>query len=182
MSAAQSDPGNQPRRSFLKETLSVIIGGIVTLVPLAAGLTVYFDPLRKRNGGAGGAIRVTSLSAIPDDGIPRKFSVIADKVDAWNKYPQVPVGAVYLLRQGGKVSALNVVCPHAGCFVDFIAEKKCYLCPCHNSSFALDGGINDKKSPSPRGLDPLKVEMRGNEVWVFFQNFRAGEHERIPVS
>ncbi|HEY0883234.1 MAG TPA: Rieske (2Fe-2S) protein, partial [Archangium sp.] len=113
---------------------------------------------------------------------PRKFSVLATKVDAWNRTPNVPVGAVYLQRlPGNKVRALNVVCPHAGCFVDYKGDKNNFHCPCHNSSFGLDGTILDPKSPSPRPLDALEVEVRGNEVWVKFQNFRAGVHEKIPV-
>jgi menaquinol-cytochrome c reductase iron-sulfur subunit len=90
---------------------------------------------------------------------------------------------VYLQRlKDNKVRALNVVCPHAGCFVDYRAANNNYFCPCHNSSFGLDGSIQDPKSPSPRGLDELPVEIRnGSEVWVTFQNFRAGVHEKIPV-
>ena len=97
--------------------------------------------------------------------------------------PRVPVGAVYLRRVSDqKVQAFNVVCPHAGCFVDYDASGKSYHCPCHNSRFALDGRIADPKSPSPRGLDELEVELRnGNEIWVRFLNFRAGQKERIPV-
>src|SRR5688500_5811025 len=134
MCAAHQQPENQERRGFFKQTVSLIIGGLITLVPAAAGLLVYLDPLRKKKtSGTGGAIRVTSLNALPNDGIPRKFPVIADKSDAWNKYPKVPVGAVYLRRTGDtEIQAFNVVCPHAGCFVDYTPEKNCYLCPCHN--------------------------------------------------
>ena len=168
------------RRNFFKEGLCIAIGTLISIVPFAAGLAVYFDPLRKKAAGPGGAIRVASLSSLPEDGIPRKFAVLASKSDAWNKYPNVPVGAVYLRRREGKIEALNTVCPHAGCFVDYAAEKGSFLCPCHNSTFALDGSINDPKSPSPRGMDPLQVEVRGNDIFVVFQNFRAGTHDRIP--
>jgi menaquinol-cytochrome c reductase iron-sulfur subunit len=91
---------------------------------------------------------------------------------------------VYLQRLAdNQVRALNVVCPHAGCFVDYRpADGGHYLCPCHDSRFAKDGKILDPKSPSPRPLDELTVEIRnGSEVWVKFQNFRAGVHEKIPV-
>jgi menaquinol-cytochrome c reductase iron-sulfur subunit len=162
------------RRDFFKKSLAVIIGGIVTLVPALAGLMVLTDPLR-RKAAAGGAIKVTTLDALP---------VLADKVDAWNKYRNVPIGAVYLRRTSdGKVDALNVVCPHAGCFVDFSADRGRFLCPCHNSSFGLDGKIADPKSPSPRALDTLTVDVRGNgDVWVTFQNFQAGRPEKVPVA
>lgn len=172
------------RRGFLKRTAAVVIGGIITLVPAAAGITVFFDPLRRRAKQSTGLQKVGNLEALPADGVPRKFAVIADRSDAWNKFPQVPIGAVYLRRtEDKKVEALNVVCPHAGCFVDFVEKSGSYLCPCHNSTFAADGKINDPKSPSPRGLDALEVEIRNeNEIWVKFQNFQAGHKEKIPTA
>ncbi len=176
----QPDPKDQARRNFFAEGGSVLIGGLITLVPIAAGTRVLLDPLRRKSNN-GAAIRVTSLDALPPDGVPRKFPVIATRTDAWNK-STAPIGAVYLRRTAeGAVTALNVVCPHAGCFVDYVAEKSCYLCPCHNSTFKTDGAINDAKSPSARALDALEVEVRGGkEIWVKFQNFKAGHAEKIP--
>ncbi|MDB6018534.1 MAG: (2Fe-2S)-binding protein [Pedosphaera sp.] len=170
------------RRDFVKRALAVVIGGIAGLVPAAAGLMVLLDPLR-RKAAAGAAIKVTTLEALPKDGVPRKFPVLANRTDAWNKYANVPVGAVYLRRTSeGIVEAFNVVCPHAGCFVDFSAERNGFLCPCHNSSFTVAGKINPG-SPSPRDLDALPVELRQDgEVWVVFQNFKTGEKEKVPVA
>ena len=179
----RSDTPRQPeRRSFLKKSGAVFAGAVTLLVPLASGLAVFLDPLR-RKAEPGGFIQVASLNALPEDGVPRKFAVLADQTDAWNRAVAVPVGAVYLRRlPGNHVEALNVVCPHAGCFVDYVAAKDGYLCPCHNSPFALDGRIADPKSPSPRGLDELTVEIRNDsEIWVRFQNFRAGVKQKIPV-
>jgi len=51
------------------------------LVPMAAGLMVLIDPLRRKSG-ASGAIKITTLEALPDDGVPRRFPVIAAKTDA----------------------------------------------------------------------------------------------------
>jgi Rieske Fe-S protein len=66
--------------------------------------------------------------------------------------------------------------------VDFRAQLGHFHCPCHDSSFAPDGKILDPKSPSPRSLDELAVEIRKEaEIWVTFQNYRAGVHEKIPV-
>lgn len=170
------------RRGFFAKLASGIIGAVVTIVPFAAGLAVWLDPVRRKTNTAGQLVRVATLSALPDDGVPRKFNVLASRVDAWNKSPESAIGAVYLRREkGGPPRAFNVVCPHAGCFVDFMEDKNSFLCPCHNSTFALDGKINDPNSPSPRGLDELPVEVRANgEVWVTFQNFRAGVTEKIP--
>jgi menaquinol-cytochrome c reductase iron-sulfur subunit len=170
------------RREFIKKATSVVIGGSLVLTPVAAGLCVFLDPLRRKTE-AGASVLVATLNSLPENGEPRKFSVLATKVDAWNRSPNVPVGAVYLQRlKDHTVRALNVVCPHAGCFVDYRPANSNYFCPCHNSSFGLDGSVLDPKSPSPRGLDELAVEIRNEtEVWVTFQNFRAGVHEKIPV-
>ena len=179
-------PPQPERREFLTKAASVTIGAAVGIVPLAAGLITVLDPLRNRGGNTGAFLRVASLSALPEDGTPRQFPVVSDRVDAWNRYPQIRVGAVYLRRTkpGAKeVQAIHVVCPHAGCFVNYLPEKNHYLCPCHNSTFAPDGAIQDAKSPSPRALDTL--EARVNEdgsVWVKFQNFRPGIHEKTVVS
>lgn len=171
------------RRSFVKKAAAAIIGALLGLVPTGAGLAVLFDPLR-RKGAASVMVRVASLKAVPNDGVPRKFPVIAVRQDAWNKFAAVPVGAVYLRRTGETtVEALNVVCPHAGCFVDYREDRKGFLCPCHDSFFAVNGRISDPKSPAQRGLDALEVEIReGKEVWVKFQNYQAGRSDKVLLA
>ncbi|MBL9200815.1 MAG: Rieske (2Fe-2S) protein [Opitutaceae bacterium] len=177
---APDAPGD--RRDFLTKAAAIAIGGAITVVPPVAGLCVFLDPLR-RQSAAGASVLVASLNALAEGGEPKKFPVVADKVDAWNRATNVPIGAVYLQRlKDNKVRALNVVCPHAGCFVNYRAGENDFFCPCHDSRFSTDGAILDPKSPSPRPLDELPVEIRkGTEVWVTFQNFRAGEHKKIPV-
>jgi menaquinol-cytochrome c reductase iron-sulfur subunit len=170
------------RRDFLKKACAATIGGVVMIPPIAAGVAVLLDPMRKK-AAVGEFIQIGFLSALPEDGTPRKFTVLTTREDAWNKMTNVPVGAVYLRRTGPQtVQALNVVCPHAGCFVDFVQARNSYLCPCHDSTFAVDGKINDSKSPAARGMDELETVIRnGTEVWVKFQNFLAGEAAKIPA-
>lgn len=174
-------PVQPKRRSFLKQCLAALVGATAGLFPFVAGLGVFLDPLRRR-AVRGGAVKVTTLESVPPDGVPRKFPVLANRTDAWNKFTSVPIGAVYLRRSAkNELQAFNVVCPHAGCYVDFQPDAGTYLCPCHNSTFTVDGRIDSPNSPSPRGLDPLDVEVRNRtEVWVKFQNFQTGRAERIP--
>jgi len=183
MNQVPSATSSTPRRDFFKKVLSSVIGTLLGLLPLGAGLTVLFDPLRRKSA-ASDAVRITSLDAIPADGVPLKFPVLATRVDAWNKFTQVPIGAVYLRRTpDNQLQAFNVVCPHAGCFVDFLPERGKFLCPCHNSTFTVAGKIDDPASPAARGMDSLDVELReGKEVWVKFRNFEAGHAEKIPVA
>jgi menaquinol-cytochrome c reductase iron-sulfur subunit len=127
-------------------------------------------------------VLVTRLSAVRADGAPQKFTVTSDRTDAWATYADTPIGAVYLRRIGDEVVALNTVCPHAGCFVGLAPDRSRFACPCHKSSFDLDGVVNDPASPSPRDMDVLETEVRnGDEVWVRFQHFLPGREDKTPV-
>jgi menaquinol-cytochrome c reductase iron-sulfur subunit len=176
----QSD--SQDRRLFLKKACSLGLGTAAILAPIATSVAVLLDPLRRKSAGSE-FVLITNLSALPENGTPQKFSVITTHEDAWNRTANVPVGAIYLRRTGPQsVQALNVVCPHLGCAVDLLPSGESYLCPCHNSTFALNGKINDPHSPAPRGLDELPVEIRnGAEIWVKFQNFLPGTAAKIPA-
>ena len=177
-----------PRRHIVAAILATIFGGIVGLFPVATGLFVFLDPLFKRKStGEGGngesqrpLRRVASLAALPVDGTPVQVPVIADLTDAWNREPNQPVGAVYLRRLNNKVECFNAICPHAGCFVAYAADRKVFQCPCHTSSFELDGQ-RILPSPSPRNMDALKVDekkLKEDEVWVEFVNYYPGKADR----
>ena len=136
------------RRGFLKKSLATALGLLAALVPVAAGLVVAADPWRRKTP-AGQALRVTTLAALPADGLPRRFPVIGAKTDAWTRFEATPIGAVYLRRTGDQqVEAFNVVCPHAGCSVEFEPGANRFQCPCHKSVFALDGRVADPQ-PQP---------------------------------
>jgi Rieske Fe-S protein len=180
-SEAQSPTASDDRRTFFKKVLAVAIGTLIVIVPSAAGLTVLFDPLRRKTNKAE-FLPVTNLDALPDDDLPHSFQVVADRRDAWNLYPAQRIGAVYLRRNKDKVIAFNVVCPHLGCFVDTSADGS-FKCPCHNSAFHKDGSLIEG-SVSPRGLDELEVDqtsLKQGIVKVRFKNYQAGTTERIPV-
>ena len=179
-----------PRRGFFKKLLAMTIGGIAVAVPAAAGLLVFLDPVRRKRGGGAEFVPVTPFDAVPDDGTPQRFLVISDRVDAWTKYRNVPLGAVYLKRtgapatSGAAVEAYNALCPHAGCFVDVAADGKSFHCPCHNSGFGPDGSLKPG-AVSPRPMDRLEVDPQAlaqGMVRVKFENFVAGTVDKIPVS
>jgi menaquinol-cytochrome c reductase iron-sulfur subunit len=174
-----------PRRNIVAATAATIIGAFVGLVPLATGLATFLDPLWRRKTAKSGDEgppfrRVATVEALPPDGTPVQVPVIADLTDAWNREPNQPIGAVYLRRQGDSVTCFNAICPHAGCFVAYAAERKVFQCPCHTSSFELDGE-RIGASPSPRNLDELAVDsarLKEGEVWVQFVNYYPGKEHR----
>jgi menaquinol-cytochrome c reductase iron-sulfur subunit len=168
------------RRGFLVRLMAVVIGGLVTVFPFAAGLLVFADPWRRQVGGARLA-RVAMLDDVPYDGIPRLFSVSENQIDAWNYYPNQPVGAVYLRRanKDANPEALQATCPHAGCMVEFVNTAHVFKCPCHNSSFDADGQTI-QPSPAPRPMDTLDCKVIDGAVFVEYQNFYTGSADKIP--
>jgi len=160
--------------------MAIVLGIVACVVPAVVGIVTFLNPLRKK-GQAGRFIRLASLDVLPENGTPRRFPVIADRTDAWNRFPNEPIGAVFLRRTGKDgVEAIHVVCPHAGCFIGYDQDENEFLCPCHNAHFDLTGKRKDENSPSPRDLDTLDVEIRnGTEVWVKFQNFRTGIPSKV---
>ena len=180
-SEGQQAVGAEGRRAFCSQVCAVVCGGAAAAVPAAAGVATFLSPLGDK-APAGLRVRLTTLENLPDDGAPRKFPVLADRSDAWNRFSREVVGSVFIRKIEGtkQAAAIQVVCPHAGCFVSYDAKKKIYYCPCHQASFDLTGNRLDAKSPSPRDLDALKCEIvNGNEVWVEFENFRTGTSKKI---
>src|SRR5688572_10072190 len=126
-SADSANVNDEPaRRGFLFQAVTVVVSAIVFLFAPAAGLLVVLDPLFKRGkAGEKKMYRVATLEAVPDDGLPRLFPIIADRKDAWTLDHDARIGAVYLRRLPGEttVEALSTVCPHAGCFVGYAAQR-----------------------------------------------------------
>ena len=186
--ADEPDEDEIKRRDFLQKAGSVAVGGAIIGCPAITGLVAVADPLIK--GSAGGTfVKLTVVDAIPADGTPKAFKVIADKVDAWTTYRDVPLGMVYVRRTPeGTVDAFNASCPHAGCSVEYRNDEESgqhYYCPCHKSNFALDGSIASPKTPALRGLDSLEIDKEKwaqGEVWVKFEKFKAGVAKKISIS
>ena len=204
---SEQSSDQQPRRNFVAEIAAIVVGGVISVVSLVSGLVIFLDPLSRKpkvplayrdaeegdndseEGGGSGFIRICSLEAIPDDGIPRRFPVITDQIDAWNFTPDQPIGAIYLIRDKGESEPkiFHATCPHAGCSVAPNSENTALLCPCHNSSFDLNGDKIDmpgKKNPSPRSLDKLEFDTdklsEQNEIWVKYLDYYTGIHEQKP--
>ena len=176
-----ASPDPEERRVFLEKAGSICAGCALAGTPALAGLTVVLDPLRLPPDDPE-FLRVTTLEALEMEGAPQKFMIKADKHDAWSRFPNRVIGAVYLRRlKNDVIQAFNVVCPHLGCAIIYRDEEKDYFCPCHNSDFVLEDGARGKDSPSARPLDTLEAKVEKGEVWVKFQNFQTGIPEKKPA-
>ncbi len=176
------------RRAFLQKAGSVVIGGAIVAGPTVVAVRAVLDPLTR--GGQGGVLaRLTSLDALVPGAPPQVFKVIADKTDAWTTYKDLPLGMVYAQRsEDGELTVFSATCPHLGCVVEFRNTEEHgeqFYCPCHESSFKVDGSLAPNNTQAKRGLDTLEIDqekLAAGEVWVRFQKFKANIVEKKAVS
>ena len=167
------------RRGLIKLVTAAIAGALGVAIAIPAAI-VLGHPVRRRTVfGGDEPIDVATLSELPD-GVPTRKTVRASTLrDAWAAFSNVTLGAVWLVRRGEKVEAFSTVCPHAGCAVDWDAQKSCFACPCHASVFGADG--ERKSGPAPRGLDRLDCAVEKDQVRVTWLRFRQGVPQKEPA-
>lgn len=169
---------SKTRRDFF--TWLVVAGSAAIGALLALpGASYVLDPVLRSTGRKGRWIRVAELDALSKDH-PVSAAVIGEQVDAWTKAPAVRLGTVWLrVMQDDQVAAWNAECPHLGCKIGYNAERTRFGCPCHDSSFSIDGSVQG--GPAPRGMDPLEARVQDGHVEVRFVRYRAQIKERVEV-
>jgi Rieske Fe-S protein len=177
--AAHASVEEDSRRDFLK---TVGVGGLglglaaVAAVPAVA--YVGYPLAHATVSGSSGFVKVGKSDAFKP-GQPVKVDVFADKRDAWNRVVKVKIGSAWMLREGAELRAYSTVCPHLGCAVDFEKDDTKFKCPCHHSTFALDGKVEG--GPAPRSMDLLDVEEKDGIVSVRYQRYRQGIADKEVV-
>ncbi len=135
------------RRSFLKfsNRLLTITGLAVIIGPILA----YFYPPK--------------LEETPSEpvlvGNADELSVGESKTVRFGRYPALIINTKDGLR------AYSAVCTHFACICKWDAEIEQIVCPCHEGYFdPVDGHV--VSGPPPEPLEPLYVEVVGNEIFV----------------
>lgn len=169
----------EARRRLLGWLAAGLGAGLASAVAVPIGVFVVGQARRARElTGDDDAVDAGALTTLPD-GKPVRVTLRARRRrDAFVVRENVVLGAAWLVRRGGEVTAFSTVCPHAGCAVE-AEEGGAFACPCHKSRFAPDGTRVD--GPSPRDLDPLPVTVVDGRVRVTPRRFRQGTPRREPV-
>jgi len=69
-----------------------------------------------------------------------------------------------LFRTKNGVFAYSAICTHQGCTVDYSAQYKALLCPCHGAMYDPFSDAKVLSGPTNRPLDKVKVAISGN--WI----------------
>lgn len=167
-------PAEPARRSALGLFIRVLGAGLAAVYALPAALYLRGRAAQKVTDEF---IDVAALAALPD-GKPVRVALPSHGTDAWSE-TAASGGAVYLLRRGSEVRALDSVCPHTGCSVSWDEARSGFRCPCHQSAFSIDGAC--LHGPAPRGLDAEAVRIVGDRVQLRYVRYRPGRPDRVPV-
>lgn len=130
------------RRGFLEWMLGGI-AGIGALVWLGSVLT-YLRPVVE---GSWGVVEVGRIDKFP---VGRGVSV-----------PFKGTTVLILHLETGFV-AFSAICTHAGCLVDWDAEKEQIVCPCHSGVFDSEGNVIS--GIPPRSLKRYRINTIGDKV------------------
>ncbi|GJQ59239.1 MAG: hypothetical protein D8M57_05170 [Candidatus Scalindua sp. AMX11] len=166
------------RRTFLKACslfLTSLIG-IAYGIPL---IRAFINPaLQKTVISSSGLVEVGNIQNCKVN-VPRKVAIKDSRNDAWTKYPETVIGAVWVVRgEDDKITAFSVICPHLGCGIDWDKDSGRFVCPCHDSYFDIKGGI--LSGPSPRTMDTLETDIKEGKLFVRYQKMKLGIAEKIP--
>jgi quinol---cytochrome c reductase iron-sulfur subunit, bacillus type len=72
-----------------------------------------------------------------------------------------------------QVVAYSPQCPHLGCAYHWVAKKNEFLCPCHASTFSIEGEV--LTGPAPRALDRLELKVEGDKLLLGSVRWSGGQ-------
>jgi menaquinol-cytochrome c reductase iron-sulfur subunit len=147
------------RRQFLNTAVNAV-GAVITAI-IAVPVAGYFiDPALKQGGGAGGWIKLASMSQLT--GTPAQFTVSAERTEGFMK--QNVKANVYAFVKDGQPTALSNVCTHLGCPVSWDAGSAHFNCPCHGSVFDATG--KNIAGPAPKPLPTYATKVENGELFI----------------
>ncbi|MEO7195390.1 MAG: Rieske 2Fe-2S domain-containing protein [Pseudonocardiaceae bacterium] len=105
---------------------------------------------------------------IPNTGEWRTVSASADLAEGGAQSFDLGTVVGFVSRAGGELRAVSGVCTHLGCRLALDAAAKRLNCPCHTTSFALNGQLlRYQLAVPPAALPRLEVRESQGMVQVF---------------
>ncbi len=151
---------NIPRRDFVKIT-TAILGTIMGAVIGLPAIDYLLAPaLKSQKTDVWIPLGKFSSYAV---GVPTLVTFNRSKVNGWET--TVDSYGVFVVRKSETdVMVLSNVCTHLGCRVNWIADQKEFICPCHNAQFGVDGNILG--GPPPRPLDQYQTRVENGSLSI----------------
>lgn len=147
------------RRTFFTAAIYGLWSVIGAAMAVPAAIYLLFPPRARKRGDWVEAGDVSQLkSDAPEEVVFRRnrqdgWKITSEKASAW------------IVKTGDSgVVAYSPQCTHLGCAYHWDERGKNFLCPCHTSTFALDGTVT--AGPAPRPLDRYEVKVEGSKILI----------------
>jgi cytochrome b6-f complex iron-sulfur subunit len=140
-----------PRRAFVKLSLGVIGAGYAA--GIGYPIYAYLSTPAERAAEASEVAQTTLEGAAklpPGSAMIFKFGVVP---------------ALLIHHSDGRWVALDAVCTHLGCTVQYEADKDRIYCACHGGVYDAYTGAN-VSGPPPKPLAAYKVEVQDGSILV----------------
>jgi menaquinol-cytochrome c reductase iron-sulfur subunit len=147
------------RRSFYSAVIAGL-GGLMT-VALAAPAAAYllFKPKSQRQADFVPAADLSTLTV----GKPEEVVFHRTRVDGWRVLKEKSTAWV-VRKDEQNVVAFTPQCTHLGCAYHWDDKANNFLCPCHTSTFAIDGKV--LSGPAPRPLDRYVTKIDQGKILI----------------
>jgi menaquinol-cytochrome c reductase iron-sulfur subunit len=145
------------RRNFYILFINGIMGLIGVALAIPAAIYLLFPPKARKAAEWVETADLASLTA----GKPTEISFQRNRVDGW-KIISEKATAWVVKQPDGQVVAFTPNCTHLGCAYHWDDPTHTFVCPCHTSSFSIDGKVLG--GPAPRPLDRYTVRVQGGKL------------------
>ncbi|HSB04977.1 MAG TPA: respiratory nitrate reductase subunit gamma [Thermodesulfobacteriota bacterium] len=162
------------RRGFLK----LATGVLASLVCIAVGVpvigTLIGPAFRSRKTAWTKVGNLNELST----GEPTRLTFAVKTTSAY--ITETVLHDVWVIKQpSSEVTVFSPICPHLGCEYNWNAQTSRFECPCHGSVYGINGRVLG--GPAPRPLDTLPTKIQAEDLYVEWEVFKVGTHEKVPV-
>jgi menaquinol-cytochrome c reductase iron-sulfur subunit len=129
--------------------------GMVLAIPAAFYLLWPPRPKKEQDWADAGTLKELKL------GTPSEWVFRRNRVDGWKVTSEK--STVWVVKKAeNEIIAFSPQCPHLGCAVHWVAKKHEFLCPCHASTFSIEGQV--LSGPAQRPLDRFEVKVEGDKL------------------
>ncbi len=167
------------RRTFFKSA-TVGIGSVLTVMigyPLIDSLVSSSKSFVKKTFSKLGPVKEIQNSFSP---VMQPTKVNFSKTDQDAFVSTTKPEQVWVVKKSeDDIKVFSPICTHLGCRYDWDAERKLFVCPCHNSVYTIDGKV--VSGPAPRGLDELPIETKDGNLYVEYEKFEVGIPQKIII-
>lgn len=119
-----------------------------------SGVSAWLTGCAPKSGeDAEGFARFVNLAVLDESG-----SILQDY------FAKDPVVVVRDPEDKNVIYAVNALCTHQKCLVNWRPDKAVFVCPCHGSTFAPDGKY--LQGPAQKGLETFPTKIHEEDVWV----------------